>query len=530
MNKALVIFIISLLVSVPSYPSPQMEDNVDALIQSMSIEKKVGQLFIFGFTGKDFNTSLSRKLNNLYPGSIIVFGRNIKTLNQIKNLNDKAQEVALGNTQIPLFIAVDQEGGKVLRIKTTPSLPSAKTLAMTKDPELVRSAGYVTGQLLQTLGFNMNLAPVVDISSSTRSDFLGNRSFSAQKEIVSKMSVAFARGLNDAGVLPTAKHFPGHGGLTVDSHFTKPYKDIELTDLLNTDLYPYRGILEQEVPFAIMSSHISYPQIDPSNLPATFSKILLGEVLRKKLKFSGILVTDDIQMGAAKLGHLPIGQNAVQAILAGNDVIMVGWNYRKQKAVVKSVIEAVKKGVISQARLDKSLRRILKTKLRFFQKTEKNINLRSQLKEIAFSDIYDSVFDRVFLNQKPEIPESKPVRVYSYSNKFLQSFRKKQKSRKAKFFHLSQHKGWGKTSSPIIFHLTGPLSERILKKAPKSIKKNTVVINSSSRNFFDKEINFKKVINVYSQHPSLGQFSAKHLTESEKKPQRRRQPAKVSVK
>jgi len=166
-----------MLVPSVGWPNPSMANHVDALIGSMSVEKKVGQLFIFGFTGKNFNQSLKRKLDRLYPGSIIIFGRNISSLNQIKSLNDRAQAVALKNTHIPLFIAVDQEGGKVLRIKTSPSLPSAKTLAMTEDPELVRSAGYVTGQLLHTLGFNMNLAPVVDISSPNHSDFLGNRAF-----------------------------------------------------------------------------------------------------------------------------------------------------------------------------------------------------------------------------------------------------------------------------------------------------------------------------------------------------------------
>jgi len=506
-----------MLVPSVGWPNPSMANHVDALIGSMSVEKKVGQLFIFGFTGKNFNQSLKRKLDRLYPGSIIIFGRNISSLNQIKSLNDRAQAVALKNTHIPLFIAVDQEGGKVLRIKTSPSLPSAKTLAMTEDPELVRSAGYVTGQLLHTLGFNMNLAPVVDISSPNHSDFLGNRAFGDKKEIVSKMSVAFARGLIDAGILPTAKHFPGHGGLTADSHLQTPYKKITLDNLLRTDLYPYAGILDQQVPFAIMASHVSYPLVDPSKLPATFSKILLQDVLRKQLKFPGIVMTDDIQMKGAHIENLSLEDRAVKAVLAGNDVIMVGWNYTNQRRAVRAVIKAVQDGRISQARLNQSLRRILKTKLRFFHKNDSENSLKSQLNGIAFTDIYNSIFDRVFTNQKTIEPQSGPVKVYSYSYRFLQTFRKMHSPQKGKYIPLSKHRSWKHAGSePIIYHLSGPLSEKVLKAAPSAVKKNMVVVNSSSRNKVEDESQFRKVINVFSYHPSLGKFSAKYITKPRK--------------
>ena len=189
----------------------------------------------------------------------------------------------------------------------------------------------------------MNLAPVVDISDTHDTDYLGNRSFSHQKEIVNKMSTAFSRGFVNAGILPTAKHFPGHGGTKTDSHLLTPYKQVTLTELLFNDLEPYKEMQNQRIPFAIMASHISYPLIDSSKKPASFSSLILKNVLRKGMGFNGILLTDDIQMGGARSNQWTIGDRAIQAILAGNDLIMVGWNYKDQKQAVQSVIQACSK-------------------------------------------------------------------------------------------------------------------------------------------------------------------------------------------
>ena len=491
-------------------------NNIEAMINSMSIEKKVGQLFIFGFTGTRFNHSLAKKLNTLYPGSIIVFGRNIRTLEQIRKLNEQAQKVAVNNTQLPLFLAVDQEGGKVIRIKTSPALPSARTLAMTKDPELVKTAGYVTGQLLNVLGFNMNLAPVLDISSSTHKDFLGSRAFSHQKETVMNMSVAFSKGLIRSGILPTAKHFPGHGGVQTDSHLATPYKQVGLNDLLANDLFPYRGMLNEKLPFAIMASHISYPLIDSSKVPATFSKILLKDVLRNKMNFKGVVLTDDIQMKGAEIERLSVGQRAVKAIQAGNDVIMVGWNYRTQRKAVKAVIQAVKKGTLPVARIDESLRRILKHKLDFYTPQPKKISLAEELSKIPFTETYNKVFEKVFTNQKPKSSDnSKTIDVYSFSNRFLKSFRTVKTGRRVRFKNLRRFAGWPaakkKWKKTIVYHLSGPSSARILRSAPAGIRKNIIVVNSSSKPALRNEDQFKRVVHVYSYHPRLGEYAAKHM-------------------
>ncbi len=521
-----IFFVLSILLLSPSSSFGFDRDkSIEKLIQEMPLEKKVGQLFIFGFTGSQFNQSLKRQLENLYPGAIIIFGRNIKTLVQVRDLNIKAQSQSLKNSKVPLLIAVDQEGGRVIRIKTSPSLPSARTLALTDNAPLVQDAGFVTGQLMTALGFNMNLAPVVDISNANFSDFLGNRSFSDQKEIVNQMSTAFSKGLIDAGILPTAKHFPGHGGVKTDSHLKTPYKQVTLTELLFNDIAPYKEMQNNRIPFAIMASHISYPLIDPSRTPASFSPLLLKNVLRSGLGFDGILMTDDIQMGGAKLSQLSVGERAVKAILAGNDLVMVGWNYRVQKQAVSAVIKAVKDGRISQQRLNESLERLLRFKAQFYKKTP-TTSLRRSIANIPLKQTYDKIFHEVFANQAPELSlANQNIDVFSYSWRFLTSYKKQQKSN---LHHLKGFRDWKPyaKSDAIIYHLSGPVTAKILRSAPASIKKKIVVVNSSNQIFLKHEEAYRKVINVHSHHPRLGSFAGFHLQKT-KTEESTRKPAKT---
>ena len=489
-----------------------LSQKIEKIIENMSLEKQVGQLFIFGFTGSDFEHSLKKKLNTLYPGTIVVFGRNIKTLNQIRYLNFKAQKTAFKTSKIPLFIAIDQEGGKVIRIKTSPSLPSARTLALTNNRALVQEVGYVTGRLMTTLGFNMNLAPVVDISDTDYTDFLGNRSFSNEKKIVNEMSTSFSRGLVNAGILPTAKHFPGHGGVKTDSHLLTPYKQITLTELLFNDLEPYKEMQNHRIPFAIMTSHIAYPLIDTSKKPASFSSLILKNILRKGLGFDGIILTDDIQMGGAKFIQSSIGDRAVQAFLAGNDLIMVGWNYRDQKKAVQSIIQAVRKGQISKKRIKQSLLRILSYKMQFHKNLTRQ-PLKKQIHQISLKKTYDKVFHEIFKNQVAKINlKSQITDVYSYSRRFLTNYKKKPGIR---LFHLKKFKDWNKNisaKSNIVYHLSGPITKKILKTAPQKLKEKMIVINSSSHISIENESDYKKVIHIHSYHPKLGSFTAHYLS------------------
>ena len=174
--------------------------------------------------GEKLNHGLDSAIRGNKPGAIIVFGRNIKSADQISKLCYSAQAASYEATGVPLLIAVDQEGGNVTRIRTAPPLPSALALGKTRDPALAKEAGHGTGRLLRSLGFNMNLAPVMDVTDPSHDRFIGTRTFGDDPQLVAKMSTAFALGLQESDILPTGKHFPGHGGLNQDSHLGTPTK------------------------------------------------------------------------------------------------------------------------------------------------------------------------------------------------------------------------------------------------------------------------------------------------------------------
>lgn len=287
------------------------------------------------------NHQLKDTLETLYPGAIISFKRNIKTPWQTAELNSMAQEISLKNTNLPLLIMVDQEGGVVSRIKTRPYSPSALSIGFTENPSLAKEAGLATGKVLSLVGFNMNLAPVVDISDPFQTNFIGNRSFGKDPHLVKVMGQKFADGLEDSGVLPTLKHFPGHGGSIKDSHYSLPSKLSSEEELLANDLIPFSHFSKGTFPGAVMVAHISFPNIDSSGLPATFSKVLINNVLRERLGFEGLIITDDIEMHGAKI--IPsVGERAVRAIEAGNDMVMIAWTKKIKKAAYNALLNAVK--------------------------------------------------------------------------------------------------------------------------------------------------------------------------------------------
>ncbi|MCB0392078.1 MAG: glycoside hydrolase family 3 protein, partial [Bdellovibrionales bacterium] len=267
--NALVLFLPLITIAESTFPSDIQPDTlftekkdlttkVEQLISEMTIEKKIGQLLILGFAGTNVNHQLKDTLETLYPGAIISFKRNIKTPWQTAELNSMAQEISLKNTNLPLLIMVDQEGGVVSRIKTRPYSPSALSIGFTENPSLAKEAGLATGKVLSLVGFNMNLAPVVDISDPFQTNFIGNRSFGKDPHLVKVMGQKFADGLEDSGVLPTLKHFPGHGGSIKDSHYSLPSKLSSEEELLANDLIPFSHFSKGTFPGAVMVAHISF--------------------------------------------------------------------------------------------------------------------------------------------------------------------------------------------------------------------------------------------------------------------------------
>ncbi len=483
-------------------------------LESLTLEQKVGQMFIFGFSGTKVNKKIKAHFKMHQPGAAIVFGRNIKTLSQISELNAELQKLTLTHSTVPLFLAIDQEGGSVSRIKTSPSLPSAYTIGNTNDTALSFQAGRVTGQILRLLGFNMNLAPVLDVTDSQLHSFIASRSFSESPHKVSSMGVAFAQGLEESQIIPVAKHFPGHGSISLDTHRTTPHRQISYQTLLNSDLIPFSQYASSDISGGIMVAHISYPLIDSSQLPATYSKHLITQVLTEELKYKGLIMTDDIEMaGAAALPQ--VEDRAVAAVLAGNDLVMLAWSTEQQSKAVNAVITAVKSGKISMDRIDQSVQKILKFKNSYSLLSQRSLasrsTLKNDLKKIHFNSIYDDIVSRFFKSlpglEKAD-SEYTNLHVVSSSSNFTESFRRYIKNQNTTV--SDKIKSIRQVTRPTLFvvHVTNAKQLKDLYALSTEQKKQVVVISSNAKAHFKDKSTFMDVIEVYSIHPNLGGFTA----------------------
>ena len=352
----------ALLIGAVSSPISALTDpEIDTMIAEMTIEEKVGQLIMVGFEGTQANETIKTHIRERFVGGVVLFSRNIETPQQTAELTNQLQRLAGATVrQIPLFIGIDQEGGWVIRLKEGATvLPGNMALGATDSTALAERAGEITAVELAAVGVNLNFAPVMDVNNNLDNPVIGRRSFGESPELVSRLGVPYIRGLQRKGVLATAKHFPGHGDTTVDSHFDLPTVSHNRERIHTLELQPFRAAIDADVD-AIMTAHIVYPAFDPDR-PATLSPTILTDLLRKELSFDGLLITDDMEMKAID-DRYRSGEAAVMAVEAGADIVMVLWTPAKQIEVFDALLSAVKSGRITQARLDQSVERILKSK------------------------------------------------------------------------------------------------------------------------------------------------------------------------
>ena len=335
--------------------------EIEATLNRMSIDEKIGQLLIVGIGGKQVSQVAKAHITKRFAGGIILFRRNIQSPQQVANLTTELQQVAVQTPNaIPLFIAIDQEGGIVTRLKKGATVfPGNLALGATRSESLAEKAGEITALELAAVGINLNFAPVMDINTNPRNPVIGVRAYGDSPMLVSQLGTAYIRGLQANGVLATAKHFPGHGDTHVDSHKKLPTVGHDEERMNAVELAPFRAAIEARVA-AMMSAHILYPALD-ADTPATLSHRVLTGLLREQLGFEGLIITDDLEMQAID-AHYQTGNAAVMAIQAGADIVMVPWSLKKQQQAYNALRNAVKRGKISRTRLEASVRRILKTK------------------------------------------------------------------------------------------------------------------------------------------------------------------------
>lgn len=350
LNFALVVFASGGLCADPS----------DAAIEVMSAEEKVGQLLFVGSLGKEITPDWRKLIVEWRVGGVVLYKVNIDTPEQTRTLTTGLTELA--GDEIPPFVAIDQEGGLVQRLRSgVPQLPAAMALGATRSDDLARRAGRDLGSALRGLGFNMNFAPVLDIAGSPLNPALRTRVFSDDPKLVARLGSAFVRGQSEAGVASVGKHFPGMGAVSGDPHFVLPVLDRDLRSLRKRELIPFRKAIEAGLP-AIMTAHMTVPRIaEDAKTPATLSRRVITDVLRRDLGFDGVVITDELQMVGIRGGG-DAGPLAVQAFLAGADMILVVWDRNDREAIRNALLEAIASGKIPPHRLRESLRRILKLK------------------------------------------------------------------------------------------------------------------------------------------------------------------------
>src|SRR5256885_7060622 len=335
------------------------------VVGSMSLERKVGQLMSVAFHGTKITSSLEAMIRDRGIGGVILYSENFTDAAGLAKLVADLDRIARDAKSLPLFFEVDQEGGPVIRInKGATILPGQMALAATADPERsVDTAATISAAELRALGVNWNFAPVADVNDEPTNPIISNRSFSSDPARVSSLVTAAVQTYAAAGFFCCAKHFPGHGSTTTDSHTGLPKIEADRATLDRVELPPFRAAIAAGVP-AIMSAHIVVPALDPTlELPVTLSRTVMTELIRNTLGFQGIIVTDDLEMGALKnVGEAAAGLRALQA---GADYLLFRFDESAQLEGHRLIADAVRSGLISSARLDGSVRRIVDAKRRF---------------------------------------------------------------------------------------------------------------------------------------------------------------------
>ena len=332
-----------------------VDKKVETMMKAMSLEEKIGQMVMIGIHGTDVNEESLAMFRNYHIGGVILFDRNMKTQEQVKVLNEHLQEQAAG--KLPLFVAVDEEGGAVARMREQlPPPPAAQEIGKTGNPENAKHWAEKTARSLRAIGFNVNLAPVADLGTAR------GRSFGDNPAMVADFVSSAADGYEQEHFIYCLKHFPGLGRSTVDPHWDTTVVDASRKELKEWDVIPFARIIKQKKPvdYFIMVNHATFPQLEPKT-PASISKVIQTDFLRKELGYRGVIITDDIAMGALAKHYTP-SDIAVRAVKAGADIVLSCHVYQNGADVYNRLLAAVKSGELSERRIDESLRRILLVK------------------------------------------------------------------------------------------------------------------------------------------------------------------------
>lgn len=352
-------------IPVPVEPEPAPEPPVDPIkeqIAEMSIQEKLGQMVVVGLDGYVIDENTSTLIEKYKVGGFILFKQNVQSPEQLLNLINSLKGANTKN-RIPLFVSVDEEGGRVSRMPSELlRLPTNKAIGLKNNEVFSFGIGEVLAKELSSFGFNMNFAPVLDINSNPKNPVIGDRSFGNNPELVSTLGLQTMKGMQAGSVIPVVKHFPGHGDTSVDSHVGLPVVKHDMDSLMSFELIPFKAAINNKAD-GVMVAHLLMEKIDPE-IPASLSPIIITELLREQLGYEGVVITDDMTMGSI-MKNYEIGDAAVKSVTAGTDIILVCHGFENKLAVMEAMLQAVENKTITEERLNESVYRILKLKEKY---------------------------------------------------------------------------------------------------------------------------------------------------------------------
>ncbi|WP_342505516.1 beta-N-acetylhexosaminidase [Sporosarcina sp. FSL K6-2383] len=361
---------------------------IDEMIDQMTLAEKVGQLLVIGVEGTSFSDEMDNLIRNYHVGGVIVMGKNVSTAAEMLQLINNIKQTNEPN-KIPLFMSVDEEGGRVSRLPAGISkLPEAAKMGKQNDKTISYRAGNYVAEVLHEFGYNMNFAPVLDINNNPKNPVIGDRSLGADPELVGRLGVATMHGMMDNGIISVVKHFPGHGDTVVDSHKALPKVEVTLERLRNVELVPFQQAIDKGAD-AVMVAHILFPALDP-DYPSSMSEAIITDLLRDDMQFDGIVITDDLTMGAIANDYT-VPEAAVQSFISGSDLLLIVNGYDNQINTVNALVAAIEAGEITEERLNESVKRILTLKEKYDVADDVNESVDAK----KLNDLYQELISRL---------------------------------------------------------------------------------------------------------------------------------------
>lgn len=353
-------------------------------MMNLTSREKIGQRMVVGFPNTVVDNELEEFIKHYKIGNFILFKHNIESAAQVKALCERLQYLAKSYTGHNAFIAIDQEGGMVTRLSDDcVNIPGAMALAATENVDDIYMAGKITGEQLKALGINFDLAPVADINSNMDNPVIGVRSYGDEPQQVAKYSIAMMKGLSEAGVLTSAKHFPGHGDTNVDSHLSLPVVNKTSQELKECELVPFQSLIDAGIP-AIMTTHIIFPAFEEREIPATMSDKIITGLLKNELNFQGLVVSDCMEMSAIKKYYGSI-EGIKYALQAGVDLVFISHTMSVAKEASDVLTDMLDNGELSTEEMDNSINKILSYKKKYTNDDSEANNNFDVKAGIAFS-------------------------------------------------------------------------------------------------------------------------------------------------